>query len=325
MPHQTSRTRYPTHALLLACVAVVVSPESLAQRDAPAEWNLTLENDMWGGPNSDGHYTHGTRITRLSRNPSAWIERAAARLPCRPCRDLQAVEWRIAQNLYTPEATWRSDRIQDDRPYAGWLYGGIRFLGGTRTDRAYRLDTIGLDLGVIGPSAMAEQAQGLIHNAQGKPSSRGWQHQLEDEAGLVLSYRRQWHHEKRAGRLSNNVAPYVSGALGNVFTHLGAGVSLKTGINFRSHRLAERRAGAGWHVFLDVETRAVARNIFLDGNTYADSHRVEKEPLIAEIRTGFGLTLGRFEFAAMTMIRSREFAGQLAPDRHGALSFTYRP
>jgi hypothetical protein len=235
------------------------------------------------------------------------------------------VQWQFGQDLYTPEATWRAYQVEDDRPYAGWLYGGVRLLGGTQTSKAYRLDTVGIDIGFVGPSAMAERTQGIIHDARSMPIAQGWAHQLEDEFGLVVSYRREWHHEKGEGRVSGDVAPYITGALGNVSTHLSAGLSLKTGVNFRAHRLAERRAGSGWHIFLDFETRAVARNIFLDGNTRSESHRVEKELLIGEVTVGLKLTVGRFGVTFATMIRSREFVGQREPDRYGAVSFSYRP
>ena len=79
-------------ALLLCGLAVTFGANALAQRDASAQWQLTLENDLWGD-DTDGHYTHGTRVTRLSTDPARWVERTAAQLPCRPCRDLQAVEW----------------------------------------------------------------------------------------------------------------------------------------------------------------------------------------------------------------------------------------
>ena len=313
-----------TAGLLLLCGLTAIGTEAFAQGDTAPQWRITFENDEWGD-GSDGHYTHGTRISRLSQTPAVWVERAAARLPCAPCRSLTAVEWSFGQDLYTPESTWRSDRVDDDRPYAGWLFGGVRLLGGEQKRRAYRLDTLGLDIGVVGPAALAEQTQNAIHNVLSKPVSRGWDHQLEDEAGLILSYRRAWHHAKPAGRLSNDIAPYIAGALGNVFTHFSAGLSLKTGVNFRPHRLAEPTTGAGWHLFLDLETRAVARNIFLDGNTHAPSHRVEKEPVIAEVRSGISYTVGRFGLTLTTSIRSREFVGQREPDRYGAISFSYQP
>jgi len=123
----------------------------------------------------------------------------------------------------------------------------------------------------------------------------------------------------------HDIAPYFSGAFGNVFTHLSAGLTLKTGINFQPHRLAEPTAGAGWHWFFDLETRAVTRKIFLDGNSRTTSLRVEKAPVIGEIRTGLEMTLGRFGFTLTTAIRSREFVGQREPDRYGALSLSYQP
>ncbi|WP_460994321.1 lipid A-modifier LpxR family protein, partial [Staphylococcus aureus] len=46
----------------------------------------------------------------------------------------------------------------------------------------------------------------------------------------------------------------------------------------------------GWYLFAGVDARAVARNIFLDGNTFKDSPSVDKFPLVADANAGLALT-----------------------------------
>src|SRR3546814_18821912 len=47
----------------------------------------------------------------------------------------------------------------------------------------------------------------------------------------------------------------------------------------------------GWYLFAGVHGRPVARNIFLDGHTFADSRRVDKQPPVGAPQIGIPLVL----------------------------------
>jgi lipid A 3-O-deacylase len=64
-----------------------------------------------------------------------------------------AVSFSIGQNIYTPEDLERSDLIQDDRPYAVITYLAI----GLHSKNSHRMDSLELDLGIVGPYSYAEQ------------------------------------------------------------------------------------------------------------------------------------------------------------------------
>ena len=49
----------------------------------------------------------------------------------------------------------------------------------------------------------------------------------------------------------------------------------------------------GWYLFAGFECRLVGRNIFLDGNTFSDSHSMDKRYLVGDFQTGVALTYGR--------------------------------
>ena len=55
-----------------------------------------------------------------------------------------------------------------------------------------RLDRLQLTLGVVGPASLAEKTQTAIHKFMGSPVAQGWDHQLENELTLMVSYERQW-------------------------------------------------------------------------------------------------------------------------------------
>ena len=66
----------------------------------------------------------------------------------------------------------------------------------------------------------------------------------------------------------------------------------------------------GIHAFVTTDGRWVLRDITLDGNTFKDSHSVDKRPFVGEIGAGLALTKGRWKFALARYYRSREFEGQ---------------
>ena len=60
----------------------------------------------------------------------------------------------------------------------------------------------------------------------------------------------------------------------------------------------------------NLDWRAVARDIFLDGNTFRDSRSVNKEPFVADISAGIGLIAGRWQATYTQVRRTREFKTQ---------------
>ncbi len=131
--------------------------------------------------------------------------------------------------------------------------------------------------------------------------------------------------------------PHFGLSLGNVFTYGAAGLTLRFGEDFKGDfagppRIRPSMPGAshfqapegyfGWYVFAGIEGRAVARNIFLDGNTFADSHSVDKKTLVGDVQIGFALIFKRFRLTYTQVISSNEFDGQDQPHNFGALSLT---
>lgn len=65
---------------------------------------------------------------------------------------------------------------------------------------------------------------------------------------------------------------------------------------------------------------AAARDIFLDGNSVRDSHRVKGEPFVADLAVGVAAFAGGWKLSFARVFRSGGFADQ--PSRHSYGSFT---
>jgi hypothetical protein len=74
---------------------------------------------------------------------------------------------------------------------------------------------------------------------------------------------------------------------------------------------------------IGAQGRAVAHNIFLDGNTFRQSPSVRKRVFVGDLETGFSVfwsSAVRLDFAAVR--RTKEFFGQQADDLIGAGALT---
>lgn len=303
-------------------------------------FSLIEENDALA--DQDRHYSQGIKLSYLhadNRMPD-WLSRVASRIPT---VGYEPAAWRygfsLGQSIYTPEDKRREDLIEDDRPYAGWLYGGaILQRRGLAAERLAVLENLQIELGILGEESLAEDAQNWVHGWFGiGPEVRGWAHQIETEPGLAVRYQRSWLWSPQLDAASRifDVIPTVGASVGNVDTSIRAGTSFRLGWNLPDDfgvptidslttAGGGRSAGAdarpfGAYFFTGVEGRAVGYTVFLDGNIFPSSHSVDKEALVGEWKTGLVLVFRRLDLGAVHVLRTREFVGQRHNDRYGSI------
>lgn len=306
--------------------------------------SLYEENDVFVG--SDQHYTQGIKLTLFTTERSApermvkaakgvWRLLGASEVPHR-----FNAGWSVGQNMYTPEDIERLTLDPDDRPWAGWLYLGRALQmasncsqDGPQADPGCREQqvTVELDVGVVGPSSLAEWAQTELHEIIDSPKPT-WVEQLEDEPALLLLGKKKW----RLVLCDRfwDVIPHAGIALGNVLTYASAGGTMRVGFNLGGFSTDQIPALAQieppvWeaHVFVGVDARAVAVNIFLDGNHFEDSHSVDKKRIVYDLTTGFQARYKCLQVAYTVVRRSPEFeprsGRRLGPQNFGSLVISW--
>ena len=242
----------------------------------------------------------------------------------------------IGQEIFTPEDRKRTTVIIDDRPYAGWLYIGA----GYNWQHTNTLDSFKVSLGIIGPSSFGEEVQGVIHDLIDDNKFDGWNNQLENEIGFILNYERKYKLlESSLYGFGYDAIGHIGGSLGNVSTFANIGFELRAGINMPtdfgtaswqdsspdtpSLNDSKKPSVFAAHCFAAIDGRVVARNIFLDGNTFADSHDVEKELFVADISIGLSVTYKKYRLSFAHTYRSKEFMKQVEPHNFGTISFSF--
>jgi lipid A 3-O-deacylase len=300
---------------------------------------LIIENDSLGG-GTDKNYTSGVRVnytdilSTLPR-PAYWIEKL---LPVFTIKKTTALYYSFGQNLYSPRVITSKAVDGDDRPWAAFLYGSMGLV--TLTDN--HLDEVEATLGIIGPAALGRQSQIFVHkHLTGSPHPEGWSHQLKNEPGVMLAWQRSWP-MLATGHIGDGFwtfKPYAGVTAGNVYTYGDAGFSLRLSpedSKWQDTPLRVRPAMPGtgiyevpknkwsWALFAGLEGRAVARDIFLDGNTFANSHSIDKNPFVADATAGAALTYQRFRLSYTIVYRTKEFRNQDNPEIFGAVSASIR-
>ncbi len=131
------------------------------------------------------------------------------------------------------------------------------------------------------------------------------------------------------GPLSFSTTPYYGLTVGNVYTFANTGfnIRLRPGSNKwqdTPSRVRPAMPGTGffeipekkwgWYLFAGIDGRAVARNIFLDGNTFGSSPGINKFPLVADANAGVALTYDQLRISYTLVYRTKEFHDQQAPE-----------
>lgn len=337
---------------ILALIGIIIWGASSTVFASPPikmeNFTLYFENDTFGGTDKD--YTNAIKLTWTSDDIDGnSSDYSANDLPLigkfwSREGDRRHLSFSLGQDIYTPENTDTMVLVEDERPYAGYLYASFAL---HRRNR-FVLDTLELTLGVVGPASQAEETQSLIHNIIDTDSPAGWDNQLGDELGVTLTWQRSW--QAAASDFDGwewDIMPHFGFSLGNVVTFANAGFGVRFGrksfLDYniapvrpggsvlvpmaepegRSNRHNKRDFGVIW--FFRAEGRAVAHNVFLDGNTFEDSHSVDKENFVVDLSAGVSFIYKSVRLTYAQIYRTSEYKEKDGGHTFGsiALSFMY--
>lgn len=332
----------------LAGAALLALPAAAWAEDRPADekgvLSLAVENDSLSS-GADDNYTSGIKIAYVSPSEGVpdWLEGAGGftRYISGDEPDFWGIS--IGQSIFTPEDIQAAPAPPDQHPYAGWLY--MQIMIGVEDDatagRASRyLDTYELEFGMVGPSALGQEAQSGIHQILNAPEPLGWDSQLNDEFAFAVSFDRRWRATRLfidvPGGLEFDLTPSAGATLGTLRTEARLGATARIGWridnDYGPPRVRPSLAGVehfkggplSWSLFAGVQGRAVAQNLFLDGNTFEDSASVERNPYVADFQTGFTISAGDWRLAYTYVWRTEEFETQPTRQDFGALALSWR-
>lgn len=311
---------------------LVISPGAFAE-DSHGTLSIIFENDIFD--HTDQHYTNGVGVVWVpaQKEQPEWVYALIDLVPWMPKQGRIGHGYMFGQSMYTPDDIQLTDPPLNERPYAGWLYGTV----GVGVETSQELDVLTFTLGLVGPASMADKTQKFVHELVGSGEPMGWGTQLGNELGVVAMYQHSWREAATTPLLGfeMDLTPYFGGALGNVYTYADGGLTVRWGRHlphdYGPPRIQPSTFGSGvftpsdrfgWYLFAGVEARAVARNIFLDGNTFRNSRSVDKETVVGDMQLGAVLSWKTMRLGYTYVMRSREYSGQPKNDRFGAITWS---
>lgn len=300
---------------------------------------VLIENDSIGA-GTDRNYTSGVSINYTDVN--AKFPKIAHRIdkiiPTFEINQTSSIHYSLGQTIFSPKDTAQTALIVNDRPWAGFLYGTLGMM--TLTDN--HTDEVEATIGIAGPAAMGEQSQKFVHkHVTDSPIPKGWANQLKNEPGLMLAWQRAWpmYLREQMGDYFVSVKPYAGATIGNIRTYANSGFTVRLSPSDSKWqdtpiRIRPAMPGSGiyeipkekwsWSLFAGLEARAIARDIFLDGNSFAKSHSIDKKSFVADVTGGASMTYNNTRISYTLVYRTKEFEMQDKPDIFGALSVGVR-
>jgi len=265
------------------------------------QFKIYFENDMFGNF-TDAQYSSGEKfnLTYHVNNPENVLYDF---LSSDGSDEEIFLTFNLANQIYTPIDLTQTELIEDDRPYAGWTY----VEAGMHKSTNKTMNSLSLKIGMVGPASGSEEIQTGIHKLVNAGLPMGWDNQLSNELGVNLSYiyKQRYVPKPIFGWLESAVIPYGQIDLGNVSTLAALGTFVRVGYNIpKDFGLATMDFGGesnipvyeenllslkkNWSVSFNFSLTgsAVARDIFLDGNTFKSSHSVDKNIFVAYASIG---------------------------------------
>lgn len=283
---------------------------------------------VWGRSES-GHLTWGWRVSYTPDAPNPpWFQDLRRKLGFPGARWRAQASYGLEQAAYTKHSI-NANGGYIDRPYAGVLLANTQinlsksFYGPLQLN-----DRIELGLGMVGDASGAEVFHDNIHDNIGR-KSRDWVGKLDSEPVFLLGYQKGLRSVVGPDKwLQMEFYPYAGGQVGNLFTTGSVGASLQLGRELKRDAGAPRikylmdgetypETGDYWmrSVFASAEQKAVAWNIFTDGNTYTDTSDVTTKPFVHEFTAGAELGYGAYRLTLVHVYRTEEFEEQNGEDR----------
>jgi len=183
---------------------------------------INFDNDILD--NTDRFYTNGIRFDFISPVFQRF-----------PLNLLMIPYWKsgmnyygisLIQNMYTPSTTKIGGILYGDRPYAAYLI--LKSFKITNDSRDKFRQTSEIDVGIIGPASLGDFVQKSFHkDVPTNSEPLGWEYQIQND--LVLNYNLSYDNGVVGGKdLEVNLTG--TGALGALYTNIGGGIMLRTGI-----------------------------------------------------------------------------------------------
>ena len=136
---------------------------------------VELDNDLYASVKNDRYYTNGITLfySYLKAKSSVSLLK-------------KTTEFRLGQYIYTPRTRLANAIKDNDRPFAGYLFGEVNQTYFMANHTVYQG---AVQIGYLGPNSYAEEVQNGLHEAFSLRHVEGWQNQIKNTFTLQTQFR----------------------------------------------------------------------------------------------------------------------------------------
>jgi len=300
--------------------------------------NISFQTENDADIRDDGDYTYGGSLGILFFREA--LESSILHIPFTDYKSADNyISFNFTQKMYTPQNFTSTELIKDDRPYAGYMY----LQSSLHQSLNRTLKSLTLQVGMVGSSVKMKEVQTIIHSLIGSEKPKGWNYQLKDEAIVQLNYSQKKYYNLDYildNKFSSSIVPEFGVELGNASSKLytsalfrwGKNVPKDYGSSFIDNTnyskiplVKKEKEQKKWRYYLNLGLKAnlIARDIFLDGNSFKDSNSVTKNNFTVDIIYGLSFAYKKFEIDYIRKHSTKEFKEQKDYYSYGSLLLSY--
>lgn len=295
----------------------------LQAQNHPNEFGFRSDNDAYLGLGQDRYYTNGLFITFRHALPAEKLSDKLAK---------KTWEIEFGQYLYNSNSGQTRTLSSVDRPYAAYLYGGLKLNWFKKDEQHFQA---GLQVGTIGPKAFGREVQESLHKIIGFYSIEGWDYQVNNETGVNASF----NYSNLLFRSGKDDFSFTTGLnLGNTFTSLGAGFLYRTGnfnqffnsistnsriSNSKTDTLAKKESFFYAKPYLSV----IGYNATIQGGLFRDDKgpaTFSPNRLFFTQEIGVMYAKNRWSLNFAVFLQTKELSRQKQAQQYGSASVFYR-
>lgn len=311
--------------LVLATIAILAIVYGSYAQEYKNEFGFKSDNDAYLWYGQDRYYTNGLFV---------YFRHAIDQQQLKGKLEKVTYEISAGQKMYNPLSGYRPDPTTHDRPFAAHLFGGIQ------TNFFYKNESLlkfGLNVGTVGPDALGEDAQDLLHSIVGFYEVQGWNYQIANNfaANANVQFAKLLH------RSSDNVVDFTLDTYANVgttYNGAGIGVVFRAGDINQLFNSAHYNAGISngskteklkkkeFYFYAKPQLNYVAYDATVQGSLFNDDSPVTfgVKPLVFAQSLGFNYSSPRFTIDYSVIFQSKEIKSTAKAHQYGSISMYYR-
>ena len=292
-----------------------------------SEFGFRSENDSYLAGGKDRYYTNGLALNfRTALNEMKFKNKNLNKM---------ILEMEAGQKIFNPQSGSISNSIYVDRPFAGYLYGGVSLNFLFQSENNLKLSLNG---GTIGPASLAKEAQELMHKVIGFYEIDGWQWQINNELAINASAEYNYLINRFANeKVDFTVNSYIN--VGNTFSGSGIGLTFRSGaINplFKSATSQSRISNSAIQKeFTEKEfffyAKPMLNYVIYDATIQGGLFNKDKGPIVFDAKPlvfsqliGATYSKNRITADFSILFKTKEVKSSAKPHQYGSIALFYR-